>query len=518
MDIIRHLKGFAGIMPIMIFVNIMASCSGLDTPDCREESGMTSIKFGQVPAGTKALNPDEMLISDINVFVFNEYGVLEASAYFNGVHNSGENLFTWEVDLVKNGMYSVFACANFGYALNISNIDELKEIRYYLAYPDDYSLGIPMSGQTEMVRATGDGISVKLERLMAKIYIMVDRSRLYDDVEFLIRSVQVEGCPRSVYPFSRNHIRDPFDFFPSGFLRSDYEADALNTADADGRSGEICLYMLENMQGDLLPGNTDEKKKVLPENEPAKGLCSYIEIKAEYISSSGYSKPGEYLIYRFYPGENPSNFDICRNSSYSICITPVGSGLNGTEWRIDKSGLDISGQILELSYSDLDLTYIGEQVRIQAFLTPDYASPSGLTWESDDISVATVSDDGMVTACGEGTCTVRCSIADGSGTSSECRVRVEFMPYYLKVYPGQFIRCRKGDVLRFECDYFPEETVFDIGTEELEYDRKRGIYDYLISEDGKSVTIYTKAKGSGLLYMEAGYPINDAEMVVLVID
>ena len=48
--------------------------------------------------------------------------------------------------------------------------------------------------------------------------------------------------------------------------------------------------------------------------------------------------------------------------------------------------------------------------------------------------------------------------------------------------------------------------------------RLAGERDYLISEDGKSVTIYTKAKGSGLLYMEAGYPINDAEMVVLVID
>ena len=28
----------------------------------------------------------------------------------------------------------------------------------------------------------------------------------------------------------------------------------------------------------------------------------------------------------------------------------------------------------------------------------------------------------------------------------------------------------------------------------------------------------TKSRGSGLLYMEAGYPINDAEMIVLVID
>lgn len=497
--------------------SLIQSCSDVMT-EYPEEMEKETIMLSAASPDTRAIDPDEMKISDINVFVFNEYGVLEASAYFNGVHNSGENLFTWEVDLVKNGMYSVFACANFGYALNISNIDELKEIRYYLAYPDDYSLGIPMSGQTEMVRVTGDGISVKLERLMAKIYLMVDRSRLYDDVEFLIRSVQVEGCPRSVYPFSRNHIRDPFDFFPSGFLRSDYEADALNTADAGGRSGEICLYMLENMQGDLLPGNTDEKKKVLPENEPAKGLCSYIEIKAEYISSSGYSKPGEYLIYRFYPGENPSNFDVCRNTAYRICISPAGYGLDGTEWRIDKSGMEISGQTLELSYTDIHLTYEGEKMQIQTFLTPGDITSADLVWESDDPSVATVSDRGEVTAVSEGLCTVTCRAAGDSRCSAECQVTAAFLPYYLKVFPGQFIRCRKGDAIRIECEYFPEDTPFDIGREELEYDKSRGIYDYRISDDGKSVTIYTKARGTGLLYMEAGYPVNDEELVVLVID
>ena len=86
------------------------------------------------------------------------------------------------------------------------------------------------------------------------------------------------------------------------------------------------------------------------------------------------------------------------------------------------------------------------------------------------------------------------------------------------IFPGNFIRCRQGDIISFQVDYFPDDAAFDIGIEELEYDKNRGIYDYEISEDGKSVTLYTKSRGSGLLYMEAGYPINDAEMIVLVID
>ena len=88
----------------------------------------------------------------------------------------------------------------------------------------------------------------------------------------------------------------------------------------------------------------------------------------------------------------------------------------------------------------------------------------------------------------------------------------------MKIFPGNFIRCRKGDIIQVECDYFPPDTPFDIGLEELEYDKERGIYEYGISEDGKTVTLYTKERGSGLLYMETGYPLNQAEMILVVID
>lgn len=516
----RFVSGNLMYIAAVITCLYLPSCSEMSPENLSETDRETAvIRFCSAEPKTKAMDPDETEISDINVFVFNSYGILEGAAYLNV--QSGQNApqgFSWNIDLVKNGTYSIYACANFGYEVDVASMDGLENLRYYMAYPDDYSIGMPMSGYLENVRITGDEITVPLERLMAKISLKVDRRRLDENVEFKIRSIQVEGCPRSVYPFSRNHIRDPFDFFPSGFLRKDYETDALNLTNIDGLSGEVCLYMLENMQGDLLPGNDDESLKVLPDSEPAKNFCSYIEIKAEYLSPSYQSKPGEYLIYRFYPGENPSNFDVCRNVEYRICIVPSGSGLEGTEWRIDKSGIEVAGQSLELSYTDLSLTYIGETVRIQAFMSPGNITQEMLRWESDDTSVATVSDKGEVTARGEGSCTVRCHSGTGNECSAECLINVEFHPYYMKIFPGNFIRCRQGDIISFQVDYFPDDAAFDIGIEELEYDKNRGIYDYEISEDGKSVTLYTKSRGSGLLYMEAGYPINDAEMIVLVID
>ena len=498
-------------------MSLCASCSEMETLHRYDvEMSRIGISLGLPVSETRAIDPDEMRISDINIFIFNEYGILEGKTYITGIKSVAGNV--WEIDLVKNGTYSVYACANFGYSLNIDKIDDIKKIRYYLAYPDDYSIGMPMSGTLENTVVTGSGLVIPLERLMAKIKIKVDRSKLDPDVEFKIRSIQVEGCPRSVYPFRRNHISDPFDFFPSGFLRKDYETDILNTTYGDSVSGEVCLYMLENMQGDLLPGNKDETQKVLPENGGQRELCSYIEIKSEYLSDTHYSEAGKYLVYRFYPGNDPGNFDVCRNTEYNIRITPKNSGLNGTEWRIDKSGIGTFAKTMELSYSSLSFSYIGEKTVIRPYITPGNADNTRLYWDSTDKTVATVSGDGEVTATGEGKCSVVCYAADGSGCSAECSVTVTEAPYYMKIFPGNFIRCRKGDIIQVECDYFPPDTPFDIGLEELEYDKERGIYEYGISEDGKTVTLYTKERGSGMLYMETGYPLNQAEMILVVID
>ena len=304
---------------------------------------------------------------------------------------------------------------------------------------------------------------------------------------------------------------------PTDQDRDDFVFIVLREQTPDMRK-RIIGYMLENMQGDLLPGNEDESLKVLPENSGSQAFCSYIEIRSEYLSDSQYSRPGEYLVYRFYPGEDPGNFDICRNSEYKIRIMPEGSGLNGTEWRIDKSGIESFARTLELSYSSLNFSYAGESTVIRPYLTPEGSGDTRLYWDSDDKSVATVSGDGTVTARGEGTCRIICYAADGSGCSAECAVTVRFSPYYMKIFPGNFIRCRKGDIVEISCEYFPLSAPFDIGTEELEYDKSRGIYDYAIGEDGRSVTLYTMERGSGLLYMEAGYPVNQAEMIVVVID
>lgn len=88
----------------------------------------------------------------------------------------------------------------------------------------------------------------------------------------------------------------------------------------------------------------------------------------------------------------------------------------------------------------------------------------------------------------------------------------------MKISPGNYIQGKIGDRIHVRCEYKPSFAPFDIGIEELEYDKRRGIYDYSIDDDGKGVILTLKGSGSGLLYMEAGEPVNDSAIIVVVVD
>lgn len=469
---------------------------------------------------TKSADPQEHLITDINLFIFNDRGVLEDRIYLTSKQmNDTGNGYSTNTELLRNATYTIYACANTGYRMDISSLDELLSYRYYLTYPDDYRTGIPMSGTSGQVTITDSRpIAIPLERTMAKISVSIDRSRLDKDVGFFIRSIRIEGCPKSVKFFGSSSAISENDIFITGFHKSDEDAAPLNHDTGWDRSGSVDMYMLENRHGDLLPDTGTEEDKVLDSSHPLARLCSYIEIKAEYLSEEHFSNPGEYLIYRFYIGEGSGNFDVTRNTHYHITVMPQGDGLSGNSWRIDKSEIGSYIREIKLSYDSIDMTYMGESVQVTAFTRPEDISPGLIGWDSSDESVARVSQDGRITASGEGECTITCYATDGSDVYAECMVNVEFSPVYMKVYPGNFIRGKTGETYKIRCEYFPPSAKFDIGLEELEYDKGRGIYDYTVDNDGKGVTLKLKNKGSGLLFFEAGYPVNQSELIVISVD
>lgn len=323
-----------------MFSIIQLSCSHVEGPQPTEKVKISFNVDGISPAA-KSRDPQENLLTDINLFIFNEAGQLEESRYLKKAElKTTDDGYGCEVSLLKSSRYSIYVCANTGNSLPIHNLKELMEYNYYLVYEDEYTIGVPMSGWKEDVVITGQKkIDIPLKRTMSKITICIDRSRLYNDVTFIVRSIRVGGCPRKVRLFGDSKILSKDDAFIVGFMKSGLDVEALNTNEWKKKSKEISLYMFENMQGEQLYGAASYKEKFFEKGDPREDTCSYIELKIDYISPTHYSQPGKNLIYRFYLGDDACNFDVKRNTHYHITVIPEGDGLQEDGWRVDKTAI-----------------------------------------------------------------------------------------------------------------------------------------------------------------------------------
>jgi hypothetical protein len=282
---------------------LLVSCTGESGPYCLSTTFCLSPQMF-----TKASDPDPVLISDYNLLIYNGCGVLEESVWVPE-REAGE-MASYSTVLLSGGSYTVMAAANLGYALGNLTMDQALELRHHLAYPDEYSHGIPMAAVVRDV-PSGDVVRIPLERLMAAIDVSLDLSMLDPDVRLTPVEVRIGKCPQAARLFSPGRAER---FFTGGFVRSGRDLDDLN------RGGKVRLYMLENLSGD----------------RPS----SYIEMKSAYHGNGGHSKPEEYLVYRFYLGGEGS-FDIARNTLCSFVVRPVGDGLSAEDgWRVDRSGVD----------------------------------------------------------------------------------------------------------------------------------------------------------------------------------
>ncbi len=91
-------------------------------------------------------------------------------------------------------------------------------------------------------------------------------------------------------------------------------------------------------------------------------------------------------------------------------------------------------------------------------------------------------------------------------------------PTYIKGHPSDYIVGDIGDKIHIWCDLLPENALFDVGREYMEDDKAEGIYDYEIDEDGHGATLTLTGPGRGLIYMEAGDPINDAALFIIEVN
>lgn len=347
---------------IVLSALLATGCAWTDMPE--EKKVLCRIAVNDGDYASKAMDPDEERISDVSIMIFDERGDAEECIWLQ----NGQT--TTEVSLVVGKRYSFRACANFGYRTYADHIDELDETIYYMAYPDEYSQGMPMYAEIDNIRIGEDAsVELKLQRLMAKISLRMDRRRLSEGVEMNVLGVRIGNCPKSVKVFGKNTVSSHDQCFGMGFSRDDVQTAVLNTIRQDDISGTVTLYMLENMQGDIEGSIDSDAEKVFGEQDHRRDICSYIEMDIEYLSHEKYSERP--LVYRFYLGDSRTNLDVERNCHYMITVCPEDDGLKGDGWRVDKSGISDLGPTYIKPYpSQYVRGKIGDKVHIGCKVSP----------------------------------------------------------------------------------------------------------------------------------------------------
>ena len=262
------MEGKRRLQRVVLTVCLLVAAGCVDT--MRDDvTVMFKVGFSGAGYASKAVDPVEDKVTDISLLIFDANGDAEVCLY------DADGADSFEVPLVVGRKYSFRACANFGYRVYADKLQELDELRCYLAYPDEYAEGIPMCAALDdvVVGAGAKAIELPLRRLMAKVRLRVDRGRLSTGVEMNVRRVSVGNCPRSAQVFVPGGTRNRHDCFPVGFTLDEYEVAALN----DNRtvSGSVELYLLENLQGRFSGGHLEtDSDKVFGAGDVRSELCS----------------------------------------------------------------------------------------------------------------------------------------------------------------------------------------------------------------------------------------------------
>ena len=322
---------------LLLVLSLMIGCDSRE-PDDRY-AGTVLVLDLESSTPTRSVLPDETLVSDINLLIYNSEGLLEEKRFLSGRQLSvTDGTVRLKTGLLKGVPYDIFAAANIGYALPALSRKDIESYRYHLAYPDEYSRGMPMSAHLDGYVNEGETeVLLPLVRTMARIDVNIDRTKLDSDVSFQVTSVHVGNGPSSVRLFGDSRAESATQVFAGGFSLEGKLVQALNIDQTTGVSGSVSLYLPENLQGDLLT-TKDERGKVFTEGQYDK-VCSYLEIRGSYHSNSWHTRAGEPLVYRFYLGDGPGNFDIFRNTACKVTVHLEGTGLGEDGWRVDKSRL-----------------------------------------------------------------------------------------------------------------------------------------------------------------------------------
>ena len=305
----------------------LTACLRADEDDSRTKTTSMTISFDVIPlegetsdADTKsviAVVDNSASIADFNIWIYNPDGTLRTGGY-TGYHSSYSTDTKVRIGTLETGCrYYVRVLANVG------EVAAPQTLSLCDAYTVDWDISafnsvgaMPMSFKTEFTAEdVNDDITVHLERLFAKFTFGVDASAFAHGT-FTVKSLALKNAPSCCTAFGPNAI---------GMTATAVDGDYATSGDLEAINGGFSktFYLYENLQGNVLDGNTDSWKKEFDnynQNKAAyKEKCSYLEVVGDYAGEDGLVSSN--VTYKAYLGENATtSFDVTRNRANSVTL------------------------------------------------------------------------------------------------------------------------------------------------------------------------------------------------------
>lgn len=329
---------------VWLLISLVFVCSCLRKEEGKYQEAGAQVDFvparvyietPQLQTGSKStfVSDDMSRLTDLNVFVYHN-GILlrEHSGYFEDISSL---MLSFPVG--KNG-FDIYMFGNVGRCTAPELEADISDMRYVVGDYDEFrKKGVPVAGRF-MDFQRGTLADFPLKRLVGQFDIRMRQSA--EQADYKIKDIRVMNCALDVYPFSDNKKARMFsrsyqyDEKCLGDMLTDEDICKLN----EGHS--VSLYFVENLQGELLPDNTDRKAKI-PSSLSAgvAECCTYVEITADVTTQMARYTDARY---RFYPGENETtDFSIRRNTLYEVVLDFTQNMVYNQEWRIETSDPEV---------------------------------------------------------------------------------------------------------------------------------------------------------------------------------
>lgn len=411
---------------------------------CKE----TASRLSQEDQQSNTQATTETRVHNITLLLYNEKGELLTATYTDRPHEP----VTLNIrDKTTASLYAVANVGDWTQKIHITTLNGLKKT-FWPYQPDSLAQNgtLPMSGKKEAYYfQNGNKLTLSLERLVAKFRLLVDTTQLSNEVEcFDIKQIRLRNLNRRVQFFTESKAEMRSWIVDSSLAITGNELNAIWNSGLD-------FYLPENCQGDLLSGNTDPSTHIPP--APYDSLCTYVEFLVNYKTQTHWDPN---LVYRYYlhNGKLLDNFDVRRNTMYTCQTLFCGDGLNETTWRIDASGMQDRVTQIQLTPSASKLTRRGETLNLEAKVLPQSAANPTLQWMSSNDAVATVSQNGVVTAQNDGECTITVLSLDNTQVTASASIEVDtYIPVTTVHIAPKSGNCQIGETFAFSATLFPED-------------------------------------------------------------